>query len=87
MIAESRQTAGILAPVGEHLHPQVEVHLLADERFDLLARALPDFLDLGALTSDDDGRLAVALDINYRANVERGAAFAIFLDLDGDRAD
>src|SRR2546423_9759089 len=83
-VAKSRETVGILAPVGEYLHPEIEVDLRADERFDLLARGLAEAADLRALAADDDRLLTVSLHINYCADVERRALFPIFFDLDGD---
>src|ERR1035437_2067891 len=83
-VAEAAKRGGVAAPVGKHLHVQVEIDRRSDERLDLDARSRADGLDARSAGADEDAFLTVALDVQHRPNVHRGAGLPVLLDLAGD---
>src|SRR5262245_46999429 len=68
------------------LHPELEMHLHADELLDLAPRADPDLLDAPAALADRDLLLARALDDEVGADLHEIAARLVeLLDLHGER--
>ena len=74
LIAESARGAGVLPPVGKHLHPEIEIDRRADEASRSSCGRLRRCSRMRcALAADEDALLAFALDVQYCANVHRRA--------------
>src|SRR5690242_16946802 len=84
VVAEPAKCTGVLPPIGEHFHPQIEVYRLADELFDFRARCPADLADPIALRADEYPFLTLALDVQDRADVDGRAAFPKLVDFASD---
>src|ERR1035437_5129314 len=83
-VAEAAKRGGVAAPVGKHLHVQVEIDRRSDERFDLDARSRADGLDARSAGADENAFLTVALDVQHCPNVHRRTRLPVLLYFTGD---
>src|SRR5689334_2675918 len=83
------QLLGVALPILGDAHVEVQVHRGAEQRLDLPAGGRPDVLEPGTALADDDALLAVAFDVELRADVQERvglrAALARHHFLDDDR--
>jgi len=80
-VSKPLQSPRISTPVGEDLHPQVQVHGAADEPLDFPARDAADLTNAPALLADQDPLLALAFDVQNGPNVHGRPLLAELLDL------
>src|ERR1035437_699648 len=83
-VAEASKRGSVAAPVGKHLHVEIEIDRRPDERLDLAPSTRSDGLDARSAGADEDAFLTVALDMQHRPNVHRGARLPVLLYLTGD---
>src|SRR6185437_473831 len=81
VVAESMEGVHVAPPVRQDFDREVEVHPVADQRFDLLAGGTPDVADALSTGADEDALLAFAFDVEDGSNVHGRLGFAVFLDL------
>ena len=70
-VAEATDSAVALSPVGKDLHPQIEIHHGAHERFHLEACGAADVANALATGADENALLALPLDVQHGPNVQK----------------
>src|SRR6185437_2196047 len=80
-IAKAAECRCVLSPILQYFDPKFEVHVCADESFNLLASSRAKQLDGLPLLADEYSLLTVALDVDHRPNVDGRAVLAKILDL------
>src|SRR6185503_3313704 len=83
-ISETRERVRVLAPVRKHLHPEIEIDVLRQKRFDFGACRLSNAANPRTLAADEDPLLTIALDVQDRTNIHRALALPKLLDFTRD---
>ena len=82
LVTEAPQLAVVVAPVLADLDEELQEHFLLEELLHVLARGLPDTLELFALVADQDAFLRLARDVDRRRDAVDRRFLAVAFDFD-----